>query len=281
MTLTCFVPTNHAGIFMSITSKHQIFLASLALLAISACGGGDEAAQPDAPVAPTTAQVSRTTSEGLWSDNGIDPLQVVLIVPASGPGYGLLVHPPASGRSPEVIRGPMLSEASTPWAATLTAVSVGLEAPRVLQAQGQLSAMTSLQLSALPDLPALSLHYNPTYDLASTPGSVAGLFVGMGTTGGYRIGYAVRPAADGTLTLAGYLKDYASCRGAGTIRPVSAGKSPFSVNLRFEGPFGCPMPDCLTIEGIALHDEYRGKLLILGMDPQGTRSVLMELNRRP
>lgn len=266
---------------MSIVTTHPILLASFALLALSACGGGDEAVPPDAPVVASTTEVARSTSEGLWSDNGIDPLQVVLIVPASGPGYGLLVHPPASGRSPEVIRAPLLTEASTPWAATLTAVSVGLEAPRALLAQGQVTAMTALQLSALPDLPALSLHYNPTYDQAGTPGSVAGLFVGFGSTGGDRMAFAVRTAADGTLTLAGALPDYASCQGAGTIRPVSAGKSPFTVNLRFEGPFGCPMPDGMTIEGIALHDEYRRKLLILGMNPQGTRSVLMELDRQP
>jgi hypothetical protein len=265
---------------MSIPSTPHVLLACLTLLAVSACGGGDEAIQQNAPIAPSTIQVSRTTSEGLWSDNSIDPMQVVLVVPASGPGYGLLVHPPNSGRSPEVIRGPLLT-ASTPWAAAITAVSVGLQAPREFQAQGQLTAMTTLQLSALPDLPALSLHYNPTYDQLSTPESVAGHFAGMASIGGERVAFSVRPSADGTLTLAGYSQDYASCRGTGTIRPVSAGKSPFAVSLQFQGPPGCPMPDGLTIEGIALHDDYRRKLLILGMDPQGTRSVLMDLNRQP
>jgi hypothetical protein len=266
---------------MSIASTHHIFLASLALLALSACGGGDEAVQPDAPVPVPTTEVSRTTSEGLWSDNGIDPLQVVLVVPASGSGYGVLVHPPASGRSPEVIRGPLLTEASTPWAASLTAVSVGLEAPRVLQAQGQLTAMTALQLTALPDLPALSLHYNPTYDQALTAQAVAGRYSGFGVSGGDRQGFDVLVAADGTLTLAGSLPDFATCRATGALQPLREGASPLRVKLTFKGPSGCPMPDGLMVEGVALFDGYLDTLLVLGMNLEGTRSVLMELTRQP
>ena len=235
--------------------KVSMLTASLASMALVACGGGGGGAAPAAaPVAVANA------AEGIWGGaiTGGDTFLFTILengetwsLSASATSIGLL-----SGTT--TISGSSATVAGTTFTGGQGSVSSTKGFAATVVPKATLNGVLT------PGTTALSTTYDTTYDTAPSLAAVAGSYAGVvGTVKTARSAFALAISATGVVAATS-----GPCVIAGTATPRASGKGVVNLALTLTG---C---DFSSATGVAMFDPKTKTLVVMAMNPAKTDGMV-------
>jgi hypothetical protein len=238
------------------TPALRSLLATVAIAALTACGGGEDSTSGSA--------------EGIWGGTTSTGEETVLIVLADGETWG--IYGDEADATAGILQGNLASSDGLVSGTLLDFNLTGLGQTN-LGIRGTVNSRNAMNL-VIASSATLNMGYDRTYDtpasLSTMTGSYRGLALGPG-----RVDETARVVISGT-TITTSSATYPDCVGAGTVSLRSGNKAVVDFSIRFEGE-GCLVPNNTMISGVAQYSN--GSITAVGLNSGRTQGVLLVADR--